>query len=573
MKHYLNEIEIAPDNLSEIGITANFTDSPNTLEINTDSIKVPREGYNIIKQHIETLGLFEGIPYRVQLEDGTNLEYYVDLLESLTVGSFRYEVKIKKRKNKDNFKDRANGVSYDLLRAKGVSFNLENIPYVVIKENQLEQALTLAVTTFILGDHTIRAGKEALDSISELIKAVTPNLGLGVTYDTGDIIDLSLKVTFRIIYFAFLLIALLELASQLFILIFQPIRKLKGCKVKELLVKGCSYIGYTFKSTLLDALPNLIILPVPIIKERDSIFDIRPESWVAPFNYGIPSVGDSVNSIGQLIDALEIMFNAKIRVLNGEVQLERRDYWQNLASAQILPALTNQNDRIDEFTYNTGDVWKRYYIKYTTDFSDLHTLDGITYDESDVEYSTEPLNTVNSDLVSIKGLNEALIPFSLGARKSRLTWLEVTAKALFTAIDTVSGLFGGGTNFASQISERKDVLKVSSQYWGVTKILYAVNGKQQANYLDFIGASALWNKYHYINSITLNSYILKEGVRFQIKGSDFVTLLNSNYAEINGLICEILEIEYIDEKKEAIISYKEPSNYASGKVEIIRVTV
>lgn len=573
MKHFLNEIEIAPENLSEIGIVVNYSDSPNTLEINTDSIILPREGFNIVKQHIETLGLFEGIPYRVELNDGTSLEYYVDLLESLKISDFRAEIKILKRKSKDNFKENADGTSFDLMRSKGVQFNLELIDYVVIGENQLERALTLGVTIFILSDHVIRAGKEALDSISELIKAVTPNLGLGITYDTGDIIDLSLKVLFRIIYFAFLLIALLELATELFLLIFQPIRKFKACKVKELLVKGCAYLGYTFESTLIDSLPYLTVLPVPIVKERESIFDIRPESWVKPFTYGTPSATDSVNSLGQLVDALLTMFNAKLRVFNGVVRIERRDFWQNLAGAQILPALNNQSKRVDEYTYNTAEAWKRYYIRYTPDFSDLHTIDGFTYDESDVEYSTEPTSSVNSDLVTIKGLNEVLIPFSLGARKTRLNWLEELAKALFDTIDIVTGLFGGGTNFGSQISERKDVLKISSQYFSNTKLLYAIGGRQKAGYLNTIGAPALWNKYHYINAIDLNGWKIKDGARFRLNGSDFLTLLNNNYAEINGISCEILSIEYLDEKKEATITYKEPSNYAVGKVEVKRVTV
>jgi hypothetical protein len=52
---------------------------------------------------------------------------------------------------------------------------------------------------------------------------------------------------------------------------------------------------------------------------------------------------------------------------------------------------------------------------------------------------------------------------------------------------------------------------------------------------------------------------------------DFVTLLNNNWAEINGVVCEILKLEWIDEKSLATITYREPDNYAAGKVATITI--
>jgi hypothetical protein len=43
-------------------------------------------------------------------------------------------------------------------------------------------------------------------------------------------------------------------------------------------------------------------------------------------------------------------------------------------------------------------------------------------------------------------------------------------------------------------------------------------------------------------------------------------LLNNNYAEIGGVNCEILQLEWIDEKSLATITYRIPDNYAAGKV-------
>jgi hypothetical protein len=98
-----------------------------------------------------------------------------------------------------------------------------------------------------------------------------------------------------------------------------------------------------------------------------------------------------------------------------------------------------------------------------------------------------------------------------------------------------------------------------------------VNGKQPADYLQIIGANALWQKYHYINQIQLNGYIIRQNARVNLTGQDFVNLLNNNFVTINGLNCEVIEIEYLDENKQSVISYKEPLDYATGKVNTQRI--
>jgi len=57
----------------------------------------------------------------------------------------------------------------------------------------------------------------------------------------------------------------------------------------------------------------------------------------------------------------------------------------------------------------------------------------------------------------------------------------------------------------------------------------------------------------------------------RLKSEEFVSLLDNNFAYIDGILCEILSIRYIDELSKAIISYKEPFEYAEGKVEIITI--
>lgn len=572
MKHFLNDIEISPRNRTEIGIASDFTGNPEVLKLTTDNIILPREGNEIIRNHIQSQGLFEGIPYRIELDGGVVLNYYVDLLDSSTkFKNFECEVSLKKRKGEDDFFDKASGATFEWFLAKGVNYNLESIPYVVVTQNQVEQAISLLMSLYVMGKELVSAGQEVVSGIAEIIQASTPSVGAGVVMDTGDIIVAVLKALARIAYFALILALVIDLATQLFMLLFPPIRYFSGCKFKELMTKSCQYLGFTFESSLLDSEPNWTILPVPLVKNRQSIFDYQPAFLNNAFNKGVPSSSDTTPTLQSFIEGMQTMFNGQIKVNNGVVRFERRDWWMNQTTNQLIPALSLQSERDDEFQYNTDEVWKRYYIHYQTDFTEFHSVDGVLYDIHNCEFSTEPTSFINQDLVSIKGLQDVNIPFALGARKEKLNWLEEIAKGLAKVIDSVTGFFGGGTNYEAQIGDRKNVLMISQQFFATTKVLWTINGRQPVSFKDKVSAIQLWNKYHYINQIQENDWIVKNDVRIQMTSNDFVTLQDNNFAIIDGLMCEILNCEWIDEKSFAKITYKQRNQYATGHVYTLQI--
>lgn len=500
MRHFLNEIEITPRNREAIGVVSDFTDNPEVLKVNVDTIVLPRESYDIVKNHINTIGLFEGIPYRVQMANGISLDYYVDLTSSPVFRSYECELKIKRRRANDNFFDNANGTSFELLLAKGVVFPTFKVPYLIIKDNQAELAIMLAIALYNMVQATVDSIQSLSTTISEGVGAFTPSVGAtGPVINVGTIVAYFLNITFQVIYIASLLIAITEMSARLFELIFPKVRNLLGCKVKDLIEKGCNYLGFTLDSTLLDT-ENWTVLPVPLVRARKGIFKFIPDDLIAPFNKGVPSSSDTVSTLGSLIKAVEDTFNARTKVINGVVQIERRDYWDATAINNIVPAMVIQADRQDEFSYNAEDVWKRYYIHYNLDQMDLNTMDEL-YDIHDAEYSTEPVTVFNADLVTIKGLNDVAPPFALGQRKDALNWVEKIAKGLFEVIDALTGVFGGGTNLVGKIEARIGVLVISQNFFSVTKLLYTINGKQPVNFKDIVSAKGLWNKYHYINQI------------------------------------------------------------------------
>ena len=327
MRHFLNDIEITPRNRDSIGVVSDFTDNPNELALNIDSLVLPREAFTIVQNHIQTIGIFEGIPYQIEMDGGITLQYYVDLTDQPIFRSYEIEVKIKRRLAIDNFRDNANGTSFQYMKRKGWNFNHIDVPYVIIKDNQIELAVTIGISLYVMTRELIQASRD----LATLFGLLASTIGISGS-TPGLILNLTIQTLAQIIYVGLLLVAVIDLATQLFLLLFPPIRQLKSTKLKELIKRGCEFLGYSFQSNLLDSLPGATIVPVPLDRERKSIFTSLPDELFSSFTNGVPSASDTTPTLGSLIDAVETMFNARTYVNNGVVRIERRDYLQNLTT-------------------------------------------------------------------------------------------------------------------------------------------------------------------------------------------------------------------------------------------------
>ena len=584
MIHYINNIQITPRNRTEIGIVSDFSGNPDELSLNTETIILPREAKDIVEQHIASVGLFQGIPYKITMDGGVSLDYFIDLTDGVKVRQHEIEVKLKRRRFLDDFRSQANGLSFEYMVSQGVQYPIRQVPYFVVKDNQLEQTLQLAIVTYIMTKELIQAVRDTATAIANVVESATPIAGLSpagpvISYNIGAIIRSSLLLVAQVLYTAALLVAVIKLGAQILATMFPPKRNFLGTRFVDLLEKSCQFMGYTFASSTIDR--KWVLCPVPLVRDADSIFD-KVVSAVSPaYNTGYPSASDTTPTLGTFIDALEIMFNARLIVQNNQVRIERRDWLQNQSTSNLIPSLSLQADRDDEYSYLTdgGEVWKRYYIHYQTDFTDLHTCEGEVYGAHDVEFSTEPLFPVtDSQLLTIRGLNDVAIPFALARRKDKLTIVETLAKGLLAVVDGVTGIFGGGTSYVAQINSRKDAIRISQQYFAVTKVMYAVEGEfqtggfvQRPDYLNYCGAQALWDNYHYINDIAENDWILRENVRVRLTAQEFVTLQSNNFVLLDGVAVEILKIEWIDEKSWAQISYRTRGNWAQNKTFIQQI--
>ena len=574
MRHLLNGIEISPRNRDSIGVVSDFTGNPEVLSLNVDTVILPREANELIRNWIQNNGLFLGIPYTVEMENVT-LDYYIDLSDPSNkplIRQHEVEVKLKRRNGSDDFWDKARGTSFDLMAKDNPTFfDYKDIGYFVIRDNASSDAFNMAISIFLITLELIKAAKDLQDRAAEI--ATTPVQG-------------TLKFAIQLIYFISLLGALIVLMAQLFPILFPRIKYLKGLYYKEIFTKGCQYLGYTaLESSIFTDYPGWFTLPIPLQSTNESFFDKISNNLPDYFNSGHCSASDTTPTFGDWLDEVLKQFNAKLYInpTTKTARIERRDWLQTQSSLMLEPALNLQPDRDEQFTYNTEETWKRYYISYALDYTDTHTVDGQMFGFHHAEYSTEnTMPTTQPDLVTIKGLNEVRMNFSMGAHKGTLGFLELLAIPFAVSVDVITNVitFGlGGTNYFAQILDRVNALKISNEYFGITKSLYVkpVPGSNKKVSLDRLkyethySATALWNNFHYINFIANNDFIIHEEARIRLRHSEFVALQNNNFAFINNKWCEILRIEWIDEKSYAKLTYKEPMDWANGKVELLKI--
>ena len=578
MRHLLNGIEVSPRNRDSIGVVSDFTGNPDVLSLNVDTLILPREANQYIKTWIQNNGLFLGIPYTVEMDGNITLDYYIDLSDSSAkpiIRQHEIEVKLKRRNGSDTFWEKARGTSFDLMiKDNPTYFDTKRLGYIVVRDDAAMMAFQLSVSIFMMTIQLVQSIKDFADRLAET--TTTPLQG-------------ALKWVIQIIYWISVLAAIISLLSQLFPILFPRIKYFKGLYYSEIFNKGCQFLGYTPlpSDTIFNVQPGWFTLPVPLNEDNDSFFEGISNDLADPKNKPTCSASDTTPTFGAWLDEVLKQFNAKLFIdpVNKTVRIERRDWLDSQTSLQIDPALNIQPERDEQFTYNTEETWKRYYIAYTLDYTDAHTVDGKMFARHQAEYSTENnVPTTNADLVTIKGLNEVRINFAMGAPKGKLSFIELLAIPFFALADSVTSTFasigiGNATNYVAQVLDRINVLKVSNEYFGITKSLYVKQAPAGGNkvsldtqfYDTIYSATALWDEFHYINFIANNDYIIHEEARIRLRQSQFVSLQNNNYIFTNNKWCEVLRIEWIDEKSAATITYKEPLDWANGKVTLLKI--
>ena len=551
IRYYLNGTECNPKNKDSVNYVFDFSDRQlRELELSVDTLEFVREDFDAIKQWLDLYGRFVGMPLDIKYSNGTIVKYLLDFADSNFVMQERgCKVKLKRYKSTDNFFDNADGLSFGLI--KWNPSDLKEVDYVIIPEQQGSYYISLALATFALAQELYKAIQEIAESVADLTKALVP-VGLPIPGpDWGAIAVAAIKLAARIAYALAIVIALAKLGIEIINLIFQPIRQFKAVTYQKLIKKGCEYLGYTLESNLLTSLGALTVLPVPLKPKQPNWFYQLLGVATNGYTNGYPSSRDTIQTLGQAIRAIENTFNAKTIIIDGVVKIEHETYFEQTPNTSFLSSFNLQDKLQSEYKTNADEVFKRMVVQYRVDPSDFNTFDD-TY-RNIYEVSSEVLTSPNKSYELIKGFDLIDIPFARGTSKGDLNFLEDAAKAYAKALDK----FTGG-NLTAKIEARKNVLQISSQYFGVTKLLWMQGSKLWPDQTLKIGAQAIAQQYWYSRYIENIQRDIYENIPIAMTEEQLFSLMQNNFQVLdNGLVAEFWNVQW-----------SELQNYATATIRI-----
>ena len=569
MKHKIKGQEISPDNRFDIGVSIDFDARIDQQKMTTDTVVLSREGNKIVKDHISQGKLLEGIPYEIEFAQ-QSIEYFIDLTSELKIYDNKVHVTLKNYLGHDQFFDKAETLIWDLVNLSNPITGID-IKYQILPQDANARALMASLGLFTISMSIAQQARELRERAISLAWSWQPLYGASlagpvVVPDYKSIIINALKLVVALIFTAILIFQAVALGLEIYRLLNPPLNTLKASTAIDLLKKGCKHLGFTFKSSILEGdYKDMVILPVPQNRTNVKWYDVFSGDFGTGLNKAFPQASDTVGTLGSLIYAMENMFNAKTKVQNGVVQLERWDYWKVNATQQLSSSLVVQADRVNAFEYDFSKLFKRYYIHYLTDYSDYNTLDA--FENNLAEYSLDTTKTIDIKLNLIKGLQEKTIPFALAKRKDKLTWLEKQFLGLYKAIDKLSL---GKTGLVAK-KNKYGAIQITDAFFSTTKIFMWDKAFGVRENQEVLTPTYLWDKFHYINNPEIYQYIIKRGVKIKITSTEFVGILNKNFVLIDGKLCEITKLDYFDEKNYAVIDYKEPYNVFTNQFKLTKI--
>ena len=370
-----------PANLPEINLSAQWgtREGQTEQEISTTSIDFVLEDAKRLNEHVDDglsggVGIFEGVPYKINLDNQNIFDGYIDLTnDAQFVERERVLANIVKTDGADWLNDVADGFSFGYLREKNfiVSSDFETIPYVLNYRPEAFIVGQLTIAIFLLSKELAQGIRQIALETANLIALIPKFNFAGPVIDLGQIFAQSIRLTAQIIHTGAVVFALIQSIKDMINQFFPPVRRYLGMKEKRMFETGLKYLGLEFKSTIFDDPIWKDATFLPSKGKRGGLFgNTRAD------DYGNPNLQSAVYNFGDFIRVMLTKYNGDFKITDGVFQFERRDYWDKL-STYILPNVeTNQTTRMSELSYNTSEFVKNYFISFEYDTQDQNTLDN-----------------------------------------------------------------------------------------------------------------------------------------------------------------------------------------------------
>lgn len=578
-KIYLNGIEtIPPLNWQQLEIELNYDKDKQEAKgrIALTDLEFVNEAADVVNKWrtgglTNGPGVFEGLPLQIEVKRGSVTETpfsgYLDLSQGAIFSKDKCVVKAVDVSGIDSFTDKCDSFTFEHLYGIGqiTSADFVWIPYII---NSVPNYVEAAVA--VLGVYVM--AKEIRDVIEKIAEFV-PELPLYYVFST------YIRLIIYIIYLIFLIIALVKLIKSIILLLIQPVKYHACMSLKEQLIKGASYLGMKFHSTILDEGPfnNTYIMPEKYYNQINT-----KDKQI--FGFTDPSInqqGFYKGTYGDLIREAKKLWRSKILIKNEtEIWLVREDYTDAVNQYTMPTDTSGTGIYMPNFRLNTDEFKSNTLISFLTDSIDKNTIQD--YEGTSYQVIVEPQRINNQNMVLMKGLDEVRINFALAKRKETLTvpedimknFLEVfqdIAGAMITAVNAVIdvlntiialvndvidklGTIGIKLNFelpdiptieapdfTSVFTNRIGMLKLENDIINVPKIFLADLGSapkyhkiSQGNQFQLSGRY-LYDNFHFIASFVPsaakpngNQYVLKDFENVPFTFEDYLKVKNNN---------------------------------------------
>lgn len=518
----------APIDWEDVEIKADFEGDAIQPNITVDSLTFTLEARERILQWIQTGNIFEGLPIDINLNNINNqpelFSGYLDLVNGFAdlPDDGTLECQYVQADGLDEFFRKIETVSYGYLESIGVFTDSDytNLDYVVEKPLNVLELITTSITLYLM----VKELQEQIRRIADDIAVISGILVAGITGSVGALIVAVAKAILNLIYAVAIVIAIKNLATNLFDFLVGPKRTHKVISLNTLLVKVANYYGYQMEFT--DGLfNNIYYLPSNInLDEPNKLGIIRTPRGTSK---GIPNAQDIGYIVSDMFDRAKKLIDGKFTIQDGTIQLRPKSdpYWIQQSTYRMPSVLIKKKE------YNAEDLKSTNVLSFETDTTDVYTVDN--FKGTIIEVKTDVISAGNQRNVLLQGLNDIQLGLALGNRKQSLNALENTLKTLGGVIDGVIRAFGGSARFERRVKSRIGALKVSQNNTSVPKLIYLNGSTIPSNHRDFLSAPALWNKYYGEESFVKDNFrgqkVVYRGVEVPFGIPQYKRLLKSSY--------------------------------------------
>jgi len=517
-------------------------------------------------------GYFQGIPARILVSEGTNSKAvfngftdnktFIDKTTNDTNKSLSCEISFKQNDQIINFKSRAAGVTFDIVKNEGFLPNslIKELLYVKQKPFDALEAFAISVQVAMMALTLTQVIKDSAKAVIEGVAHTTGGLAGLVAGPLYVVLNLAINIASVIAHLVILVTQINELLK-----IFLPMpRKAGVVSMFDLASAASSYLGFEFKSSQQE-LKDWYILP-----SLTESLDNNP--FVKSVNdKGYFTQNDSGFIVGDYFKNIEEIFGAKFQIKGNVANFENLlndNYWLNNNNSvyQIPDVYTVQN------VPNGAETSAGLFVEFANDDLDEWTrqnLEGTFATES--ISSRLPNNIIQSQLEGLERIN---IPYALGNAKETLNIIEKSRGGLVATLSAIGAVFG---QKPSKISEAfaniKQALKISGDFTNKAKILCLKDAvvenqpfkilkpthREELNaekIIEFNGEKSI------VRNNFRNQWLIFNDITIPFGFSDFLKVSNNNYIkDSKGRTVRIDSVEWQIGADKANVTFRARTPY------------